>query len=481
MAPLPETLLYLLPRSLIPSIPTINIDARSLTNLSPMAVRGLHTLQKRAPSVDPAAGSQPANAINNQGFQALFALIGAGMVLGSIWFFFWAKNGGFKWRESDWDDYKSTVLRRKGPDGKTLSNATKSTRLGGGSVVAGGSYGRSAMSEGYTNETGTSADMSEIRDMEAGHGHRHGIRGGGRTHRKESSKHKDPDVLEYRHEKPARVGGLNRQHDGSYFDYSNTEPSEVNSNVSQQPLTANKNKKQDKKERERRAKEARRSERAAQKSAAAEAKAQKEAEKASKAKAKNIKAIEEKPQSEAAGPSASNIPHPDAVQAARRSAPSAAYSFVTGDDTATVYTAPYTAPYTASAPTEAGETYYTHYRPRAEPDAAVVTTRSHSSTPNRREREHRSGSHSRHSSPRRHRSSRPSSNSDIFSSGGTDETGTKSYPCIIPGLSASSVGVGESVSQVGGSSGGRRGRDVMDGYRRSGARGRRDSLSDSDS
>jgi hypothetical protein len=43
------------------------------------------------------------------------------------------------------------------------------------------------------------------------------------------------------------------------------------------------------------------------------------------------------------------------------------------------------------------------------------------------------------------------------------------------------VGVGESVSQVGGSSGGRRGRDVMDGYRRSGARGRRDSLSDSDS
>src|SRR6266704_1821488 len=99
MAPLPETLLSLLPRSLILSTPIINIDARSLTNLSPMAVRGLHTLQKRAPSIDPAAGSQPANTINNQGIQALFALIGAGMVLGSIWFFFWAKNGGFKWRE----------------------------------------------------------------------------------------------------------------------------------------------------------------------------------------------------------------------------------------------------------------------------------------------------------------------------------------------------------------------------------------------
>ncbi|OCL06928.1 hypothetical protein AOQ84DRAFT_355227 [Glonium stellatum] len=479
MAPLPETLLSLLPRSLISS--SITSHARSLTDLSPMAIRDLHTLQKRAASVDPAAGSQPANAINNQGFQALFALIGAGMVLGSIWFFFWAKNGGFKWRETDWDDYKSTVLRRKGPDGKTLSNATKSTRLGGGSVVHGGSYGHSAMSEGYTDETGTSADMSEIREAKAEHDHRQGLRGGGRSHRKESSKQKDPDVLEYRHEKPARVGGLNRQHDGSYFDYSNTEPSEVDSNISQQPLTANRDGRQDKKERDRRAKEARRSERAAQKSAAAEAKAQKESEKATKGKAKKIKAIDNKPHSEVAGPSASNIPHPEPAQAARRSAPSAAYSFVTGDDTATVHTAPYTAPYTASAPSEAGETYYSHYRPRAEPDAAAIATHAHSSTSNRREREHRSGSHSRRSSPRKHRSSRPSSNSDIFSTGGTDETGTKSYPCFIPGLSAGSVGVGESVSQVGGSSGGRKGRDVMDGYRRGGARGRRDSLSDSDS
>ena len=57
------------------------------------------------------------------------------MVLASIWFFFWAKNGGFHFQEGDWSDYKSTVLRRKGPDGRTLSNATKSTKLGGSTIA----------------------------------------------------------------------------------------------------------------------------------------------------------------------------------------------------------------------------------------------------------------------------------------------------------------------------------------------------------
>lgn len=62
--------------------------------------------------------------INNVGFFVLFALIGVGFVVTGIWFFFWARNGGFHFRQTDWDDYKSTVLRRKGPNDTLLSAAT---------------------------------------------------------------------------------------------------------------------------------------------------------------------------------------------------------------------------------------------------------------------------------------------------------------------------------------------------------------------
>lgn len=66
---------------------------------------------------------------------AIFGLIGAAFVITAIWFFFITPNGGFVFKEGDWEDYKSTVLRRKGPNGTTLSGATESTDLGGGSVV----------------------------------------------------------------------------------------------------------------------------------------------------------------------------------------------------------------------------------------------------------------------------------------------------------------------------------------------------------
>ncbi|OCK85592.1 hypothetical protein K432DRAFT_286464, partial [Lepidopterella palustris CBS 459.81] len=166
------------------------------------------------------SGAIPPNEFNNKGIQFLFALIGICMVIGSIWFFFWAKNGGCVWRKTDWEDYKTTVLRRKGPNGTTLSGATASTKLGGGSVVHGGSYGNTeSVSEGYTDETATSADTTEMQEVEAGHGRGFGLRGGdGRHgHRNESSKVTDPELRDYRHEKAARVGGLNRQHDGNYF------------------------------------------------------------------------------------------------------------------------------------------------------------------------------------------------------------------------------------------------------------------------
>jgi hypothetical protein len=267
--------------------------------LSPMAIRDLSvakTIVKRANDAYKqlaAAGARPAKDLSGPGFQALFALIGVGMTLTAIWFFFWAKNGGFKWRKDDWEDYKSTVMRRKGPDGKTLSNATKSTVLGGGSVVHGGSYGAES-SVGYTDETGTNADANEYRAAEEGKG---GLRGGDGRVRKEkknrrdhTNDYNDPELRDYRHEKAARVGGLNRQADGLYTDYSGSQPSElgsnVGSNVSSAPLVK-KTEKDPKKEAEakkQRAKERMRKAKAAEKEAArvkaADAKQRKEAQKA---------------------------------------------------------------------------------------------------------------------------------------------------------------------------------------------------------
>ncbi|KAJ8113365.1 hypothetical protein OPT61_g4504 [Boeremia exigua] len=270
---------------------TADVEAQAL---SPLATRALQLAKSLAKREDKyanlaSAGSRPANDLTGPGFQVLFALIGVGMTMTAIWFFFWAKNGGFKWRSNDWEDYKSTVMRRKGPDGRTLSNATKSTRLGGGSVVHGGSYG-APTSIGYTDETGTSADMSEIRDAEEGKS-RHGLRGGdGRRHKKKhrrdyTNDYNDPDLDGYRHEKAARVGGLNREADGMYTDYSPTEPSDLGSNVSGKPLVKKdkRDPKKEAKEKERRARErmknAKAAEKEALKTAAAEAKARKEAEK----------------------------------------------------------------------------------------------------------------------------------------------------------------------------------------------------------
>lgn len=497
--------------------------ASDLSGLSPMAVRDLH-LAKRAPyKVNPAEGSKPPQTFNNLGAQIGFAFVGLTMTLGALWFFLWAKNGGFKWRDNDWEDYKSTVLRRKGPDGKTLSNATKSTRLGGGSVVHGGSYGAES-SVGYTDETGTSADMSEMREAEEGKGRRaFGIRGGDgrreerkekRMRHKHDNDHHDPELREYRQERPARVGGINREADGMYSDFA-SQPSELGSNVSARPLIKDKEKSKDKKQetkdKERRAKErmrkAKLAEKEALKTAAAAAKAQKEADRAAakKEKAEQKKAkksrradteatpseappmteytacmTEYTAPSEAAGPSGP-----------RRGPPSAAYSFVTGDDQ-TVYTGVYTDNPTGSraAPSEGipESSYYSEYRPNGDPTARRSSrTQSRTQSRTRESRESRtrpSGSRPSSQSPRKPtRSSRASApSSDIFTAANGDVQGTISYPCHIPGLSSvGSVGVSESVSQVGGPSSRRPQRDVMVGYRRGGVRTvRRDSLSDSD-
>ncbi|KAL9120596.1 MAG: hypothetical protein Q9187_002852 [Circinaria calcarea] len=174
-------------------------------SLSPLSAGSLLRARDATPQsrYTPGSATIPPTSINNKGVLALFALLSASLVIASIWFFFWAKNGGFHFRKGDWEDYKSTVLRRKGPDGKTLSNATKSTELGGGSIVA------------STERTDDFASIIEEKP-------RRNKRG-----KKQSKNSHDNDVRAYRHEKPAKVGGLNREPDGSYHDYSNTDPSEL--------------------------------------------------------------------------------------------------------------------------------------------------------------------------------------------------------------------------------------------------------------
>ncbi|PVH94159.1 hypothetical protein DM02DRAFT_618830 [Periconia macrospinosa] len=505
-----------------------------LSGLSPMAIRDIH-LAKRGYKINPADGARPADSFNNVGVQVVFALLGAGMVITALWFFFWAKNGGFKWRgKEDWEDYKSTVLRRKGPDGKTLSNATKSTRLGGGSVVHGGSYGAPS-SFGYSDETETT--VSEMKEAEEGQGRRaFGIRGGDgekkskRSRRDRENNLHDPELQSYRKERSARVGGLNREADGMYTDYSatGTEPSELGSNVSSRPLVKDKEKsksspkdaKKEAKEKERRAKERMRqakiAEKEAAKAAATQAKAQKVAEKeaakkekAEMKKAKKTKRSEYEP-TPSEGPAMTEYTTPMTEYTApmteytvaqsdytaseapdrttRRSGPSAAYSFVTGDDDdQTVYTGVYTdnpSPPKAAAPSEPETSYYSDYRPNGRSSSRPRQSQSRRQSQSARPQ----GSRSRPTSesPRKtHRSSRQSTTappaSDIFTAALGPAQGNMSYPCHIPGLStAGSVAVSDSVSQAGYRKE-RKQRDVMAGYRRGEVRKvRRDSLSDSD-
>ena len=208
-------------------------------------------------------------AINNKGIFALFGILGAAICVGMIWFFFWAKNGGFHFRNNDWDDYKSTVMRRRGPNGTILSNATKSTNLGGGSVYKdvddhSTEDGRTVVTDvtgtsGSSEMTGVTAGASDIMGREKRRKKRE-QRDRERERRREeksnnekaaasekkkkdkkdkkgrsSRKVNEEGVLideaaeaaaeaylrDYRHEKAARVGGINKASDSSTWDGSN--------------------------------------------------------------------------------------------------------------------------------------------------------------------------------------------------------------------------------------------------------------------
>ncbi|KXJ92818.1 hypothetical protein Micbo1qcDRAFT_160646 [Microdochium bolleyi] len=229
-------------------------DNNDIAGLGPLAARSV--LLARAndqPRPDPHKGAVNFHDINNAGMFVLFALIGLGFVITMIWFFFWAKNGGFYFKENDWDDYKSTVLRRKGPNGTLLTGATPSTQLGGGSVykdyddVSTQYTGGLTQMTGDTAETGSTLtgitggvsdfDGREKRRQKRERKEREREKKKDRKNRERSEKKSarragedgglvdvDAEVAAedhlraYRHEKPARVGGINKAGEGSEWD-----------------------------------------------------------------------------------------------------------------------------------------------------------------------------------------------------------------------------------------------------------------------
>ncbi|KAK7935144.1 hypothetical protein PG985_000639 [Apiospora marii] len=227
-----------------PLLPTLAANARSL-----LLARADDKNDDTGKDPGPPTGIVDPHNINNKGMFALFALIGVAFVLVGIWFFFWAKNGGFYFQEDDWDDYKSTVLRRKGPNGTILSNATKSTKLGGGSIYKDfddanteytGAQTHTFIS-GRTDDTGSTlsgvtagasdlaarekrAAKRERRDREKekkrDRKHRHGRKVGedGALVDEEAEAEAKDAMRAYRHEKAARVGGINKESEGSQWD-----------------------------------------------------------------------------------------------------------------------------------------------------------------------------------------------------------------------------------------------------------------------
>ncbi|KAM0438961.1 hypothetical protein ACHAPT_001722 [Fusarium lateritium] len=199
---------------------------------------------RHKPTVDPESGSFDPHDISNAGFFFLFALIGVAFVAAGIWFFFWAKNGGFQFKETDWDDYKSTVLRRTGPNGTILSNATRPTNLGGGSVYKDvvDDDGQTVITEA-TGLSGVTAGASDIASREKrrrkqekrdrdrikkGKKPKHRFVGEDGVEDEDAERSAKKELRNYRHERPARVGGLNKESEGSQWDGSTNPGTESN-------------------------------------------------------------------------------------------------------------------------------------------------------------------------------------------------------------------------------------------------------------
>ncbi|KAI0552530.1 hypothetical protein F4679DRAFT_534415 [Xylaria curta] len=257
MAPLLPTLAAHA-RSLLSSAATTHSQAvekasTHLSQLGPLAARAIllsrdDDKKNMDPQPDPSHGVTDPNNINNTAIFILFGLIGVAFVITGIWFFFWAKNGGFYFKQDDWEDYKSTVLRRKGPNGTILSNATPSTNLGGGSVYKDVDDGATEYTGGLTQMTGDTGDtMSTLTGITAGASDIAGRERRRRAREKKEREHEKKrdrknrksrrkvgedgvlvdeeaeadakqNLRAYRAERAARVGGLNKEAEGSEWE-----------------------------------------------------------------------------------------------------------------------------------------------------------------------------------------------------------------------------------------------------------------------
>jgi hypothetical protein len=200
-------------------------------------------------NVNAGSGVTPPQNMPNKLIFILFGLIGVGFIVTGIWFFFWAKNGGFYFKDNDWEEYKSTVLRRKGPNGTTLSGATASTDLGGGSIVHGEKTSRWRFKKsrkggggtrykdfdeertlaGSARDSALSSEMGELKYDDIVGKRAKKEKKSRRTRSEaqdEGGDHRTRDELRaYRHERPARVGGINKESDASAFDGSTADNS----------------------------------------------------------------------------------------------------------------------------------------------------------------------------------------------------------------------------------------------------------------
>jgi hypothetical protein len=426
-------------------------------------------LVTRAPPV-PCAGCLDPSKVNNKIYFSLFALIFAAIVVASIWFFFHAKNGGFHWQQGDFDDWKSTVMRKKDANGNTIYSARsvvsrprKSDRIAAKSVVGFDEKGRKGImavrgfggshsvyySDGFTQYSGDRSDAMTSISRNNPEKRQPKIRGGGYsqapTTTDHSRRYRDRDLRDYKHEKPART-----QYD--YSDRSET-LTEMTETSSAAPILSSSDRKRQKAER-----------RAAEDAARMERKWRKEAERAAAALAKENTTVAASVSSpkKTSTPAKSSTPNKTAPKSSKRggsrsrsaspkknSTPQKQrdYSFSGAPDESSTT---YTGTYTTTSGTRTNSSYYDAYRPLVQTSPAAPSAPS----PREQQRRERKTSSSRHNSAspsKQHRSSRYTyAESDVTAS--TDRSGRDRS--------------GRYERVRGGNEKKKGGRDVMAGYRR---------------
>ncbi|KAF3915582.1 hypothetical protein ABW21_db0206579 [Orbilia brochopaga] len=165
------------------------------------------SLEKRAAYAKPSDFSK--------GLIAIFAILGGAMAAAVWWFFL--KHGGFVWKEEDWDDYKSSVMRRKGPDGKTI--ASGSTRAPDTVVTdltyqTEGTYAE-PRTEKQTKVSGREIPKAKWAKPKRNNSKRSVTSGFDiftrwrRRDRSPTSTNRDPDLESYADEEPARMSSYN--------------------------------------------------------------------------------------------------------------------------------------------------------------------------------------------------------------------------------------------------------------------------------